>query len=143
MLNILNRILFYGKVLFLLIVFTLTLFISFRMQEYYQSQIWTVVRICIPLFLALSVFIVSLFFKEGDNNILFNVACLIAFAAIMIIDFRTLLDRNMLLWTEGSTNFYYFQNQLSQIKILTYCIFFGNILLIYKEKLGKKEIETI
>lgn len=139
MLKVLNRILFYGKILFLLIVFTITLFICFRMQEYYQNQIWAIIRLFIPLFLTLSVFIVSFFFKEGDNNTLFNVACILAFVAIIIIDFRSLLDKNMLLLIEGNANFYYFQNQIIQIKILCYCIFFGNILLICKEKIDKKQ----
>jgi len=143
MLNIVNKILFYGKIVFLLIVFTITLFISFRMQEYLGNQMWEIIRICIPLILTLSVFVVSFFFKEGNNHTLFNVACLVAFIAIIIIDFRTLLDRNMLLWMKGNTNFYYFQNQVLQIKILCYLIFFGNALLIYKEKLNKKEVETI
>ena len=35
-------------------------------------------------------------------------------------------------------NYYYFQNQITQIKILSYLIFIGNSLLIYQEKNSKK-----
>ena len=134
MLETINKILFYLKVILLLVVFTVTLYITFMMQEYYGNYMGTIIATFIPLFLVLIVFVVSLCFKEGNNNTLFNVCCLLVFISIIIIDYRTLFDKNMVLWFKGNINYYYFENQISQIKLLCYLIFFGNLILIYKEK---------
>ena len=139
MVNMINKGLFYAKIILLLFVFTMTLYIMFMMQDYYGDQIGTLISTFLPLFMVLVIFVVSFFFKEGSNNTLFNVACFLAFLAIAIIDFRTIFDKNMVLWVRGNLNFYYFENQISQIKIFSYLIFLGNLILIYKEK--KKDIK--
>ncbi len=140
MLDLINKILFYCKTFILLFVFTLTLYILLSMNAYYGNGISNILMIGIPLLMVLIIFVISFFFKEGDNNTFFNVACILSLIAILIIDIRTIIDKNMVLWVRGNMNFYYFQNQIKQIKILSYCIFIGNLLLIYKErKIDKKK----
>ena len=129
-----NKVLFYFKVILLLLVFTLTLYIMLAMNSYYHHQILDIILIFIPMLMVLIIFVVSFFFKEGDDNTIFNVGCLLALIAILIIDYRTIYDKNMVMWLKGNLNFYYFQNHMMQIKMLSYCIFVGNILLINKTK---------
>lgn len=143
MYDLINKILFYAKVILLLIVFSITLYILFLMQASYGNRILTIASVFIPLFLVLIAFVVSFFFQEGNRDTLFNVSCFIAFVAIAVIDFRTILDKNMVLSIENEVNFYFFENQLLQIKILSYLIFFGNAILIYKEKKKKNDIEVL
>ena len=135
MLKLINKIFFYLKFFLLLFVFVLTLYIMLSMNSYYGNQIKDLLLISLPLFLVLVMFVISLSFKEGDDNTFFNVSCLLALIAILIIDYRTILDKNMVMWLKGNMNFYYFQSQITQIKILSYSIFFGNIFLIFKEKI--------
>ena len=138
MYDLINKILFYAKTIVLLVVFSLTLYIAFMMQDYYGNQIYNLVSLFVPMLLILIIFVVSFFFQEGNNNIFFNVSCFGALLAIAIIGYRTIFDKNMLMHVEGNLNFYYFQNQIKQIKILSYLIFLGNLFLIYKEKLKTK-----
>ncbi len=141
MLELINKILFYLKVILLLIVFTLSLYIMLSMHAYYHSGIKDLLLVCIPLFLVLVIFVVSFFFKEGDTNTFFNVSCLLALIAILIIDYRTIFDKNMLLWIRGNLNFYYYQNQMTQIKILSYGIFIGNLALIIQDKMQRSDVK--
>ena len=134
MLDLINKFLFYVKVILLLLVFTLILYILLSMNDYYGNQIINLVLICLPLLMVLIIFVISYFFKEGDNNTFFNVGCLLSLIAILVVCIRTIFDKNMVLWMRGNLNFYYFQNQMTQIKILSYCIFIGNLLLIYEDK---------
>lgn len=140
MFDLINKVLFYVKVILLLLTLTLTLYILLSMNDYYGNEIVNLILICLPLLLVLIIFTVSFIFKDGDNNLFFNVASFIALIAILIIDLRAILDKNMVLWIRGNLNFYYFQNQMTQIKILSYCIFIGNVLVIYNERYNKKII---
>ena len=137
MADLVNKILFYIKTIVLLITFSLTLYISFMMQDYYGNQMWTLISLFVPMLLNLIIFVVSFFFNEGNKNIFFNIASFLALLAITIICFRTVFDKNMMMYVKGNINYYYFQNQIKQIKILSYLIFLGNLFLIYKEKMKK------
>ena len=137
--ELINKILFYLKLIFLLISFSIIMYILFMMYDDYNTGIISILLMFIPLFLVLVIFVVSFFFKEGHNHTMFNVASFLSLLAIFIISFRTLFDKNMVLWAKDGMNYYFFQNQMMQIKILCYAIFLGNILLIYQEKKDLKE----
>ena len=134
MLKILNRIIFFTKVFLLLIDFVLTLYIMLMMNSVYQNEIVSLLFTCLPLFCVLIIFVISFFFKEGDNNTIFNISSLLALITILIITYRTIFDQNMVMWIKSNMNFYYFRNQIKIIKILGYSIFIGNLLIIYHDK---------
>ena len=137
-LKILNRIIFFTKVFLLLIDFVLTLYIMLMMNSVYQNEIVSLLFTCLPLFCVLIIFVISFFFKEGDNNTIFNISSLLALITILIIAYRTIFDQNMVMWIKSNMNFYYFRNQIKIIKILGYSIFIGNLLIIYHDKKLKK-----
>ena len=134
MIEMINKVMFYFKLILLLLVFTLTLYILFSMYDYYKTGFWNLILISLPLLLSLIMFVISFFFKVGDDKTLFNVGCILALIAILIIDYRSIFDKNMVLWVKGEINFYYFQNQITQIKILCYSIFIGNLVLFYQKR---------
>lgn len=134
MIEMINKVMFYFKLILLLLVFTLTLYILFSMYDYYKTGFWNLILISLPLLLSLIMFVLSFFFKVGDDKTLFNVGCILALIAILIIDYRSIFDKNMVLWVKGKINFYYFQNQITQIKILCYSIFIGNLVLFYQKR---------
>ena len=139
MLKLINKFTFYFKVILLIIIFTLTLYIMLSMNSYYNgNKLIDLILMCLPFFLMLIVFVVSFFFNEGDKNTFFNVGSMLALIAILIIDFRTIFDKNMVMWIKGNMNFYYFENQILQMKILSYAIFIGNVFLLLNEKINKK-----
>ena len=138
MINLINKVLFYGKTILHIIVFCLTLYILLRMYDYYNDGVMNIMMVFLPMLLVLIVFVISFFFDEGNKNTFFNIANFIALLSIAIICLRTLFDKNMIMGIKENINYYYFQNQITQIKILSYLIFIGNSLLIYQEKNSKK-----
>lgn len=134
MTDAINKILFYIKVILLLVAFTLSLYIIMMMYDRFGRGIMDLILLFIPMLLSLITFVVSFFFKDGNKSILFNVSTVLALLAIVIICIRALIDKNMVLNIKDGINYYYFENQLRQIKILMYMIFFGNLVLFYKER---------
>ena len=133
--KIINSLLFYSKIIFVLIAFTLMLYIVFSINDYYKRTVVNIVFLCIPMFLVLLMFILSIFYDKVKDNILFNAVSTLAYLAIIIIGYRTIFDQNMVLWIDGKMNFYYFENSLNNIIILNYLILAGNILLfVYSRK---------
>ena len=140
MINLFNKVIFYLKIIVLVISFSLTLYISFMIQDYYGNQVGTIISLFVPMLLMLLIFVISFFFDEGNKNIFFNIASFISLLAIMIIALRTIFDKNMVTLAREKINYYFFQNQIKQIKILSYMIFLGNVLLIYNEKSKKGDV---
>jgi hypothetical protein len=133
--KIFNRILFYTKIIFLLIAFTITLYILFMKMDTYELGITSILPISIPLLLVLIVFVFSFFFNIGKENMFFNIVCVLVLLAIIIIDYRTLFDSNII--SKTKLNFNFFNISETKIKIMLYLTFISNILLIIYEKKNK------
>lgn len=131
--KIVNSCLFYSKIVLLLIAFTLTLYISFSINAI-EKDLLSIFLVGLPLFLILVLFMLSIFKDSVKENTLFNLASTFALLAIIIIDYRTIFDKNMVLWHDFSLNIYYFMNALFQIKLLGYLMVIGNILLFVKKE---------
>lgn len=136
--KLINKILFYIKIVFLLIAFVITLYILLIKMDINGLSVLSIFPIFIPLFLVLSVFVFSFFLNIGDNNIMFNVSCILVLLAIIIIDYRTIFDSNIISSTKININF--FDIQTHKIKIMLYLTFISNILLMIYEK--KKKIHS-
>ena len=138
MLNLINKILFYGKIILHIIVFCLTLYILFRMYDYYKDNVMNIFIFFLPMLLVSIVFVISFFFDKGNKNVFFNLANFLVLLSIAIICLRTMFDKNMIMGIKDSINYYYFQNQIREIKLLCYLMFLGNSLLIYQEIYNKQ-----
>ena len=140
MIKLINKILFYTKVIFLLIAFIITLYILLMRMDINNSSILSIIPLFIPLFGVLCVFVFSFFLNKGDNNLLFNIGCVLVLLTIIIIDYRTLFDNNIISITKINLN--YFDGQTMRIKIILYLTIIGNIMLIIKEKKDFKKIHS-
>ena len=138
MLNLINKILFYGKIILHIIVFCLTLYILFRMYDYYKDNVMNIFMVFLPMLLVSIVFVISFFFDKGNKNVFFNLANFLVLLSIAIICLRTMFDKNMIMGIKDGINYYYFQNQIREIKLLCYLMFLGNSLLIYQEIYNKQ-----
>ena len=135
MIKIINKILFYAKIILLLIVFTVTLYISLIKMDMSGLNTWSIFPIFIPLLLVLMVFVFSFFLNVGRNNIFFNIVCVLVLLSIIMIDCRTLFDKSIISQTSISINF--FNIEVNKIKTMLYLMFVSNILLIFYEKRKK------
>lgn len=136
--KIINKVLFYTKIIFLLIIFTITLYILFMKIDSYNLSIIAIFPLFIPLFLVLIVFVFSFFLNVGNNNIFFNVACVVMLLSIILVDYRTIFDDNII--SKSKFNFQYFDLSTLKMQIMLYLAFISNVLLIIGEK--KKKIHS-
>ena len=67
-----------------------------------------------------------------------NIVCVLMLLAIIIIDYRTVFDSNII--SKTKINLYFFDIQTSKIKIMLYLTFISNLLLMILEK--KKKIHS-
>ena len=140
MIKLINKLLFYTKVVFLLIGFIITLYILLMRMDIDNSNILSVVPLFIPLFGVLSVFVFSFFLNKGNNNIIYNISCVLVLLSIIIVDYRTLFDNNIISVTKLNLN--YFDGQTVKIKLILYLTIIGNIMLIIKEIKENKKIHS-
>lgn len=138
MTKLINKVLFLIKIILLLLDFILTLYIMLMLNSMREGELGILITTCIPLLLVLIIFVVSFFFRKGNDNLLFNVSTILALLVILVIGIRTIFDQNMTMWIKDKMNFYYFRNQIDLIKILCYSIFFGNLCTIYSEYVKNK-----
>ena len=138
MTKLINKVLFLIKIILLLLDFILTLYIMLMFNSMREGELGILITTCIPLLLVLIIFVISFFFRKGNDNLLFNVSTILALLVILVIGIRTIFDQNMTMWIKDKMNFYYFRNQIYLIKILCYSIFFGNLCTIYSEYVKNK-----
>ncbi len=133
--KIINKILFYTKMVFLLITFTITLYILFMKMDSFNLSFLSIFPMFIPLFLVLIAFVFSFFLNVGNDNIFFNTACVLVLLSVIIIDYRTIFDSNII--SKTKFNFQYFDLSTLKIQIMLYLTFISNILLVIWEKKNK------
>ena len=136
--KIINKGLFLMKILILLVAFTVTLYILFIRMDIYELSALSLFPIFIPSLLLLIIFIFGLFLNIGKNNMFFNVICITVLLSILVIDYRTLFDTNII--SNTKINLHYFDLFINKIEIMLYLTFISNILLIIYEK--KKKIHS-
>lgn len=136
--KLINKILFYAKIIFLIISFVITLYILLIRMDTNGLSAWSIFPLFIPLFFVLIVFVFSFFLNIGNDNLMFNLSCVLVLLAIILIDYRTLFDNNIISNTQINLN--YFNLQSSKMKIMLYLTCFSNILLMIYEK--KKKIHS-
>ena len=71
--KLINKILFYSKIVFLLIAFVLTLYILLIRMDTNDLSALSIFPLFIPLLLVLIVFVFSFFLNIGNDNIFFNI----------------------------------------------------------------------
>ena len=138
MINLINKILSYAKIILLLIAFTVTLYILFLRMDYSELSILSLFPLFFPLLLVLTIFVFSYFLNKGNDNIFYNIACVLVLIAIIVVDYRTIFDKNII--SIYNINVSYFNSLTLKIEVMLYLTFIGNLMLILKEK---KEIKKI
>ena len=132
MIKLINKILIYNKIVFLLIAFTITLYILFLRMDYLDLGIGSLLPLFIPLLLVLIGYVFSYFLNKANDNIFYNISCVLVLLAIIVIDYRTVFDHNII--SIYNINIGYFNIHTLKIEVMLYLTFIGNLMLFYKEK---------
>ena len=102
-------------------------------MDTYGLSVVSIFPLFIPLLLVLIVFVFSLISNIGNNHIFFNIVSILVLMAIIVIDYRTIFDSNII--SKTAINLYFFDLMATKIKIMLYLTFIINVLLmIYEEK---------
>ena len=136
--KLINKLLYGMRIIFLLIVFTVTLYIMLVRMDTSDLGIASLVPVFIPLLLVLITFVFSFFLNIGKSNIFINLVCVLVLLSIMFIDYRTIFDHNII--SNTKINLDYFEIYRDKIVIMLYLMFISNILLFIYEK--KKKIHS-
>lgn len=150
MINIINKMFSFLKVILLLAAFMITLYIT--MYMYYNlekqplgSDFMEFFANLLPYIILLVLFVINFVLRQKsvNNSIFYNLTCVIVFGAIIFMGYRALFDENMVLWhkTDYHINFEYFADQLSQIKVMVYGLIGANVLLMIEGFLSKEKKE--
>ena len=140
MVNLINKILIYIKIILLLIVFTVTLYILLLRMDYNELSVLSLLPMFIPLFLVLVGFVFSYFLNKGNDNIIFNISSVLVLIAIIVILYRTLFDSNII--SQYTINLNYFDNYTFKIETILYLTFIANLMIIYDKKEKNNKIHS-
>ena len=130
--KLINRIWFISKIVLLSIAFVVSLYISLIKIDTYELSILSIVPLFLPLLLVLIAFVFSFFLNIAKENTLFNIVCILVLLAIIIIDCRTIFDKNII--SNTIINLRFFDLAAGKIEIMLYLTFISNILLIIYDK---------
>ena len=131
----LSQVFFYSKLLLLLIAFSITLYILLIRMDISELSAWSIFPLFVPLFLLLIVFVFGLFLNIGRDNTFFNMVCVLVLTAIVVIDFRTIFDTNII--SQEKIHLDFFNMYVNKIEIMLYLTLISNILLIIYDKKEK------
>ncbi len=137
-----NRIFLYSKIFLLLIAFIITFYISLLKMDFYSESVLSSLLIFLPFLLVSIILVFSLFFNKGNNNAFANIVFILVLLAIIIIDYRTLFDKNIVPNFGTEYNFSYFNSQLIKIKVMLYLAILGNLFLLYWENKKNNKIHS-
>ena len=122
--EILNGILKFFKWVLFIISFATTFYIILSMYDRLDKNIIESVDIFIPFIILLILFFINLVAKQNSvsKNLFYNLTSVIVFLTILIVDVRTIFDKNMVLneIMGYGINFSYFSDFLSFMKVLLY-----------------------
>lgn len=137
---------FVGKVLFslkqilLFISFGITAFTVIFMNNDLKKDMLTIISTLIPYLLLFVICIFNRLLKQQRiiNNIFYNLTSCLVFIANIIIIFRAIYDKNMVLNMMGDgVNYIYLWYSLSFISLMLYGLVIANILFIISNKCKK------
>ena len=140
--EILNGILKFFKWVLFIISFATTFYIVLSMYDRLDKNIIESVDIFIPFIILLILFFINLVAKQNSvsKNLFYNLTSVIVFLTILIVDVRTIFDKNMVLSEimGYGINFSYFSDFLSFMKVLLYGLSIANIFFMFQVKKEKK-----
>lgn len=144
MVKILNGLLNVLKMFLLLVCFVLTFYIIFNMYKRLDKNMAGMIFNFIPFLLLFILFSINFIFKQEsvNQNVFFNISCLVAFLALGFVLFRTLTDKNMIVLIRMGydINFNYFADFIAPMRIFLYSLAASDALLMISGIKGKKEV---
>lgn len=134
MIKIFNWILNVLKVIMLLVCFVLTFYIIIKMYQRLDKDYAKSIFNFIPFILLFILFCINFILrqKQVNQNLFYNITCVLVFSMLGFCIYRTFYDKNMIVLTRlgYDINFNYFADVIAPMKVLLYGLSVSNILLM-------------
>lgn len=141
--NILSKLFGFFKYILLVASFGLVLYGIMVTYSRLEKPLSEAINVFIPFGFVLVTFLLTLITrsKKVGNSLLFNFVSCLVFLIIMIICFRSMFDKSMLLYYKYQMKFNpaYFADNLSAIEVMLYMLGAANLLLILSDLLTRKK----
>ncbi len=151
--KIINFILLSFRYILFLGSFAITFFIFVTTNKQSNNNINSSIVIFIPYMVLLILFFINIIGrqKKVNSNIFYNLTCCLVFFTNMIVGYRAIYDKNMILnkIMGYDINMIYFNNYVIFMKLLMYGLCIGNICFMATKReqkeiiSNKKEIEVL
>lgn len=136
--KVLNKICYYLKYGLWLVALGLSLYVSLGMCYRVSKSILSLIPIFVPFLLLIILFLLNKILKQDvvNNNLFYNVTCVLVFTVIIFVGLRAIFDKNMILnYVMGyNINFTYFSDFLVFMQVMLYGLVVGDILFIFSKK---------
>lgn len=135
--KMLNNIFYILKYILYFISLGMTFYIILGMYSRLDKNYLYCVNVFIPFVLLLIMFCINFIKnqKVAIDNVFYNITCVLVFITIILISFRSVFDKNMILneIMGYHINFYYFSDFIIFMEIMLYGLLFGNIFLVLSD----------
>lgn len=149
MIKLLNKLFYYLKNFLLPILFVITMYIVMYMSNRLGKNIFgdgflEFFSVLLPFVSLIFCWILNIILKQESikDNIFYNFVSFFAMLTIFVFCYRTVFDKNMIMWHKYgyNINFNYFSDQLIVIRVLLYCLLLVNILLMIYNHFFEKNV---
>lgn len=146
--DILSKLFGFLKYILLTVSFGLVLYGIMITYSRLEKSLGEAIDVFIPFGFVLLTFLLTLITrsKKASNSLIFNFVSCFVFLVIMIICFRAMFDKSMILYYKYQMKFNpaYFADNLSAIEVMLYMLGASNLLLIISDLLTrKKPVKTV
>lgn len=135
MINIVNKILCFLKVLLLLASFVLTFFIVLNMYKRLEKNYIESISVFLPYLLLFITFAINLVLRQRqvNNNVFYNVTCCLVFIVLLFSGYRALTDDFMVAFTRlgYNINFNYYSDMIAPMRMMLYLLTVSNVLMMF------------
>lgn len=136
-----DKMVFYIKVFILLIAFSFSLYIAFMKMEFASANLLVILPMFIPFFILLILYVFDLFWEWKSHNLYCDLISILALMTILIISFRTIFDKNIVLYP-ALIGLDFYNIQEGNIKTLLYLMILGNIAFIFYQKKKRTKMHS-
>ena len=146
--DILSKVFGFFKYILLVVSFGLVLYGIMMTYSRLEKSLGEAINVFLPFGFVLITFLLTLITrsKKVGNSLMFNFVSCFVFFIIIIICFRAMFDKSMILYYRYQMKFNpaYFADNLSAIEVMLYMLGAANLLLVLSDLLTRKKyVKTI
>ncbi len=126
------------KVFFLLIAFTLSIYIIIGMAYRLGNDLFSSILYFVPFVILLLIYVLNFIFKQDkiNGNLFYNLTSLLVYFVIIFVCLRAIFDKGMLLneVMGYGINFNYFSDFIVFMEVMLYGLIISNLLFMLNKK---------